>query len=373
MSKNYHNLHLGYWSVGDEVFIDKTSALLYSTQSKQHVHWHFNDQVFAKADWKLEPEQSLEYLYAQRARQLREKYDYLILSFSGGSDSTNILRTFIQNQILLDEIVVQWPHQIAKNIYTPNNQDSSQDNWLSEWDYTVKPMLDWVAVHHPKIRITVYDYSQHLVDYSKILTDTWYLGRNSYTPFGEVRNNIINLLGLTTLEKFNSVGYIYGIEKPKIMFKDGKYYNYFIDKLTSQRYLKSYLEQNTCGMEFFYWSPDAVQVMIKQCHVIKRFMQRHPQFRWMITGHVKDGDTITRYQDLIEPLIYPGHQVTFQVDKFRLPNLAVDKVLAENLFDKKVMSIYKAGIGELLREVDIKYYDADTQSVTGFISPYYEI
>jgi len=51
--------------------------------------------------------ESLDFLYALRARQLREKYDYLVLYFSGGADSTNILKTFIDNNIFLDEIVMQ--------------------------------------------------------------------------------------------------------------------------------------------------------------------------------------------------------------------------------------------------------------------------
>jgi hypothetical protein len=372
MNKNYHNLHLGYWTVGNDVYIDKTSALLASTQSKQHVHWHFNDDVFSKANWQSEPKESLEKLYAQRARQLREKYDYLVLSFSGGSDSTNILRTFIQNQITLDELVVQWPHEAAKNLYTPNNQDLSQDNWLSEWDYTVKPMLDWIAVHHPKIRITLYDYSQNVIDYSKNLKDTWYLGRNTYSPYGTIRHGIIENLGLGKLEKIQSIGYIYGVEKPKIMFKDGKYYTYFLDVLTGNRYLPDYQQQNSCVLEFFYWSPDATDIIAKQCHTIKRFLQTHTQFQWMVTGHVKHSSTITQFQDLIEPLIYPEHQKSFQANKCR-PGLAVDSVLIKNLFDHRVIDTYNTGVRELMTHVDTKYYDPDTLLVVGFTSPLYEI
>lgn len=374
MTNNIRNPQLGYWQVGDRKFIDKTTALLESTQTKHHIQWIFNDQEFSKHNWKVEPQDTLETLYAQRARQLRETYDYLILSFSGGSDSVNILRTFLKNHIHLDEIVIQWPHKAAANLYTPNTQDIGQDNWLSEWDFTVRPQLQWLATFHPEIRITVYDYTDDMTNYVKSsMNDTWYLERNTYSPFGHIRHDAIRNIGLKRLENNQKVGYIYGVEKPKMMYKDNRYYVYFIDLLSGRVALPQYLNIDDCVMEFFYWSPRCVPLMIKQAHVIKRFMEANTACRSLITGHVKDGDAITKYQDLIEPLIYPGHVETFQVSKFRKGHLAVDKIIIENIFEDTVLDTYLSGIQELLAEVDQKYYDPETTIVTGLVSPFYEI
>jgi len=53
-----------------------------------------------------EPKESLSTLYIQRAQQLRNDYEYLILNYSGGPDSHNILETFLLNNIFLDEILI---------------------------------------------------------------------------------------------------------------------------------------------------------------------------------------------------------------------------------------------------------------------------
>ena len=67
--------------------------------------WIFHDDAFSKYPWHIEPEASLDQLYDARARQLREKYDYVVLSYSGGSDTHNILESFIRQGLHIDEIV----------------------------------------------------------------------------------------------------------------------------------------------------------------------------------------------------------------------------------------------------------------------------
>ncbi|NBR23517.1 MAG: hypothetical protein EBU08_07045, partial [Micrococcales bacterium] len=71
-----------------------------------HPTWNFNDEVFGTVDWTQEPSESLPELYRQRAEQIRSEYDYVVLCYSGGADSTNILTTFLNNDIKLDEIMM---------------------------------------------------------------------------------------------------------------------------------------------------------------------------------------------------------------------------------------------------------------------------
>jgi hypothetical protein len=42
---------------------------------------------------------------------------------------------------------------IDKQLYTPNTKDKSAFNYLSEWDYAIKPVLDEIKISHPKIKI----------------------------------------------------------------------------------------------------------------------------------------------------------------------------------------------------------------------------
>ena len=67
---------------------------------------YYYDKEFASSDWKTEPKKSLKELYKERAEQIRAKYAYLILAFSGGHDSTQVLETFYYNNIHIDEILL---------------------------------------------------------------------------------------------------------------------------------------------------------------------------------------------------------------------------------------------------------------------------
>ena len=58
---------------------------------------------------------SFDELLKERCIQLRDKYNYLILYFSGGSDSETTLQSFIRSGIHLDEIVT--------NVFEINEKD----------------------------------------------------------------------------------------------------------------------------------------------------------------------------------------------------------------------------------------------------------
>jgi hypothetical protein len=81
----------GYWKVKNKKFISKHEALKYASVSNEAVHYVFFDHVWQNFDRSLLGTISLKELYKQRAQQLRDKYDYLILYFSGGADSYNVL------------------------------------------------------------------------------------------------------------------------------------------------------------------------------------------------------------------------------------------------------------------------------------------
>jgi diphthamide synthase (EF-2-diphthine--ammonia ligase) len=90
---------------------------------------------------------------------LRDKYDYLILYYSGGSDSWTVLNTFLENNIKLDCVYVRWPFK-AENSYTPNTVNQTAYNFMSEWDFVIKKDLEWLAQEHPEIRIETADWME---------------------------------------------------------------------------------------------------------------------------------------------------------------------------------------------------------------------
>lgn len=97
------NPKLGFYTCNGQTFDSKIQAYLYGAQVKQRVEWDFNNELFRKHDWTVEPEETLDQLYNARARQLREQYDYIILSYSGGADSHNILMSFIRQGLHIED------------------------------------------------------------------------------------------------------------------------------------------------------------------------------------------------------------------------------------------------------------------------------
>ena len=113
------NEKLGYYTVDGQVFESKIQALVHATANKKPVRWIFNNDEFERTNWAVEPSETLNNLYRQRARQLREKYDYLVLCYSGGSDSNNILEAFIAEGLVIDEIVTNFIVDATKSISNP--------------------------------------------------------------------------------------------------------------------------------------------------------------------------------------------------------------------------------------------------------------
>ena len=64
----------GYYTVGEKKSYSKLEALGWGSPK-----WHFNDEIFSAIDWTIEPPFDLWELYKQRAKQIREQYDYVVL------------------------------------------------------------------------------------------------------------------------------------------------------------------------------------------------------------------------------------------------------------------------------------------------------
>jgi len=362
------NPHLGYYSVGNKIFRDRVSAILESTSDKKHhVQWHFNNEEFSKYDWRIEPTESLDELYKARALQLRNNHDYLVLQWSGGSDSNNILQTFIKNKIHLDEILVYWPRELTKNLYYPNTQDQSGDNVWSEWDYVIEPGIRYLLTNHPEIKITIDDWSNTLNEYAKHYNDEWFVGRSLLSPLGHHRFKNFSRL----YDGFKKTGFICGVDKPNLMYKNNKYFCYFVDtsNVSVVGVIPPWVDNDDIKREFFYWSPECVPLIIKQSHTVKNFFHNHPEFLHLIDGHFKKDST--DYHNLLKPLLYPGWKYVFQSGKENTKE-RIDRTIMK-VFPKELIKNYYSGYQEILSIVDQKYIDRNTNGLTGFVSQMYEL
>jgi hypothetical protein len=152
----------GFYKVGDLKFYSKLQAL----EMQQHTNicptWHFNESTFKSIDWSIEPKESLSELYKKRAQQIREKYDYIVLWYSGGADSHNVLMSFVKNNIFIDnkklfpvnfdEFNFRVSYQVEENISM-----TSKNFILQNWDKNKKMFrfLNRVTFTHPDYPINV--------------------------------------------------------------------------------------------------------------------------------------------------------------------------------------------------------------------------
>lgn len=119
MLDNYLYNHKGLYKVGNKAFTNKLEACLAlnNIPGDHQIHWDYHDDVYKRAQWLHEPPVSIDELYKQRAIQLREQYDHLVLFYSGGADSHTILQTFINNNIKIDEVFVYGAFKAEEKLF----------------------------------------------------------------------------------------------------------------------------------------------------------------------------------------------------------------------------------------------------------------
>lgn len=266
---------IGYYTVGDAVYYAKSDALTAAGGKKNQVQWHLNDKIYSLYDWTKEPESHLgiDEFYRRRAQQIRDKYDYLVLMYSGGPDSQNILETFVDNGIYIDEIV-------NVNSYASTGVEQGTIH-NADYVHNVKPTLErLLAEKNLQSRITILDEidlcKQHIDRYQRqghqeILVEQGSIATFPYRPYvlkhlPHVWSKIISGI---------KVGMIVGSDKPRVIVKDGRWATNFYDALVGNYGLAASSDADlgaTDAWEFFYWSPDAVELQIKQLQVLRKFM-----------------------------------------------------------------------------------------------------
>ena len=262
----------GHWTVGEQKFINKYQALLHGQLTQQPVNFVYFNETWQQFDRSLLGKFSLQELYKQRAQQLRDKYDYLILYFSGGADSWNVLRSFVDNGIHLDEVCVKWCKDTIKSgVYTPNEKETSAINYLSEWDYAISPALEWLKKTHPSTNIEILDWFadkklNKLEDIFQIVNHWHDVEVHSLAVWSPSENKMI--------DNGKTVGSIYGIDKPITYFDNGYAYMCFTDGGTG---MGTPNPVNIYGTEYFYWSPSFPILSFEMAYQTILSFQKDPQ------------------------------------------------------------------------------------------------
>jgi hypothetical protein len=336
MQSNYSNFltqsdidKFGYYTVGNKKTYSKLDAILTHGKTGNHPDWHFNDQEFSLHDWTIEPAEGLDELYRARAQGIRDRYDYLVLFYSGGADSTNILQTFLKNDIKLDEIAQFHSHE--------GDNGDSDSNFSAEVTKVAIPWSLKVTDQYTHIKHRVIDQSQlieSIYEMPEIKYDFLFQQNTCISPNNFSRAYLRKVVKdySDMIAQGKRVCFIWGGEKPRLYQIDGKYCFRFLDMIDNC--VSPMLQQSPQDGyydELFYWSPEFATGLIKQSHMVMRDMKTLPLNDVNFTDDYSPFGSVTRNGKRwnltnhgLHQIIYPGWDIsTFSVGKKRSPILSL--------------------------------------------------
>lgn len=275
MQTSTKNDQFGFYQVGNFKTYSKLEAIEESGKTQQSLEWNFNKAIFDKFNWTHDPAGSLEFWYGERARQIRDKYDYIVIWYSGGADSHNVLMSFVKNNIFVDEIA---------QYHNLDGDGGNKKTFLNEEVFTTSaPITQQLIDTNP-----IYKHTKHrLVDLSDLQKDLLTKDNNKWDYFYKVgrylspnalarsymRESIPDYCAL--IEQGKRVCFIWGAEKPSVEQINNRWYISFkdtIDYAVSPR--TQMLNREWEHDELFYWSAELPQLVAKQAHIVKRFLSQ---------------------------------------------------------------------------------------------------
>ena len=237
-----------HYQVNNKQFFNVSLAYHESQTSGMPVKFYCYDNVYDQFDWGQEPEQDFETLMDAHAVNLRQRYDKLILSWSGGTDSQTMYNVFQRNRIHLDEIVVYYddtgfePHMpeshvswIQNNHWDPTTRITAERRFNTDSKKLTVTNEDWIFEN--KSTLLKFASSHYADAIQRYLQDT-YSGTNW--------------------------AFVNGHEKPYVHEQDGIWYARQLDDTL-------HLVMGIDKIECFFLDPLR---MLKQSHMAKRAIQQ---------------------------------------------------------------------------------------------------
>lgn len=277
------NIHTDRHSIADEILNEYKKTNIFN--DKSNVKFIFHDNHFSKYDWTKEPSESLQELYKQRAIQLRDKYKYLIVGYSGGSDSHQILQTFLDNDIFIDEVFTSTWEKLLDGIDRSELLVDEHLKFFLEYELNVVPMLKLIKEKSPLTKITVSDSSDFL--FNDVKTRNFEILGMLKTNGGSFRGLLVpipqtmKLFAGYNLNKMSqdSIAFVSGVDKPVLSIDGKSFFASFSDVgYTYDKLMNNKIIDKVCKFEYFFWTPDFPLIPIKQAHVAKKALETDKKF-----------------------------------------------------------------------------------------------
>lgn len=281
MTKKIDKPVLSYY-VNSQRFYNPHAAFLYAAHNCPHEHVYFDvySSVFDQVNWTQYPTSSYSDLYRRRALQIRNKYEKIVVAFSGGTDSTTMLSAFFDNNIHVDAVYIAYYSDDISYTGCPEKRASwIKKTWPKQSQFT---------------EILLYDLS--IVLDNRFRDREWLL---SQTNAGQTRFNAGVLpceLSEIFGNKYSAANWalITGNEKPEIS-PDNRM-AYFVDKTLSPTMNRPYVE-------FFYLTTDMPEIVVKQAHDLAKFQASGNTDYYQLKRSIGVGGDIADVNSQIEKLL----------------------------------------------------------------------
>jgi hypothetical protein len=280
---------------------------------------HINS-VFENIDWTKEPTKSLKQLYKERAEQIRDMYDYLILYFSGGSDSITALNAFLDNDIPLDEVVINSFYQIDHSALSCDYAQA----------YLKKRMF------RGKITVNMIDLNM-LTEINK--RNLWEHNKNFTGLVHNLSRFRIDIFEQTDLLQYTrrngNIGHIFGADYPVVSKHNNAFY-------CSMRVNQLCITMFAPDLIAFFITNDMPEVHIKQCHVLARFMHKNNVYtenecKISIRDEVNDKIITLKTNGDIKGIVKPGSESSYVLNTYKNEEKFIDsyKDILKFIFPQK--------------------------------------
>ena len=261
----------GYYQVAGIKTLSKFEAFRFAGNDLSKIEFIYNEDVMSQQDWTVEPAEDIYELYAERARQLRGKYDYLVLLYSGGIDSHTVLESFLNNKIHLDEICT----------FTNAKIESKTGKFNQEVYNAAVPFVNTLDLAKLRTKFRLFDISDLIINqfqdefhfehhhlYNQGPGNNWSSAVRSHVLKSKIQDH------LTLTEQGKTVCYIWGFDKPFLMFENNKYSIHFVDNAIDLN-MRQFINRKTLVSKFanfydepFYTCREFPKIVIKQGHLL---------------------------------------------------------------------------------------------------------
>ena len=240
------NEHSWKWTCNGLTFDIKWQAIREQNRSGQPILLE-SPREYDSYPMHQEPKEAWDELLRERAQSIRDQSKRVNIMLSGGRDSTKVVDTFVSNGIFIDEITCI-KHGIPE-------ADHEVDN-------VALPYLAGLDLD-PRTRVNVI--TRSIQDYKRHYADPYWIEKETRGLLMQFR--LTNLSENLCYDNSDSgTAWVSGKEKPTLVFKNGRWYFYFLDHNIEPN-------QSTYDNAVFFYSGSA-KVHAKQAHMLKNYITK---------------------------------------------------------------------------------------------------